>query len=169
MTNYKDYTIKAKVSDTETIERLLTQMNANYVGLDIQTDFYFETEKGKLKYRQGTIENLITHYERAIISGVERTIVYRYDKNPTIDQIEKLRKGQKQIGVTKKERKIYRIDNIKIHLDKLPDGQRFIEIEASDLTNQFTDTDLMIQCLRIKSKLLIRDNDLVKTGYLASE
>lgn len=169
MTNYKDYTIKAKVSDLETIERLLTQMNANYVGLDNQTDFYFETEKGKLKYRQGTIENLITHYERKIISGVEKTSVYRYDKNPAIDQIERLRKEKKQIGVTKKERKIYRIDNIKIHLDKLPDGQRFIEIEAIDLTNQFTDIELITQCLTIKSKLLIMDNDLIKTGYLTSE
>ena len=166
--DYKDYTIKAKLNDFDSVEKILTLINATYIGLDYQTDYYFETEKGKLKYRQGTIENLITHYEREIKNGIEKTTVYQYDKNPTVDQINKLRTEKQQIGVTNKERKIYTVNNVKIHLDKLPDGQHYIEIEAIDLTNRFTDNELESQCLTIKSKLLISDNDLVTTGYLRS-
>ena len=168
MTDYKDYTIKAKLSDIELTEKLLISMNPDFVGLDNQTDYYFDTDKGKLKYRQGTIENLITHYEREILGDIERTTVYQYDKNPTIDQIKKLRTDKKQIGVTIKERKIYTLKNVKIHLDKLPDGHCYIEIEAIDLTNSFTDSELKNQCLIIKSRLLIPDNSLIRTGYLKS-
>ena len=166
MTDYKDYTIKARVIDIETIERLLIQMNARFVGLDKQIDYYFETENGKLKYRQGTIENLITHYKREFRDGIERTTVYRYDKNPSPEQIARLKTEKKQIGMTEKERKIYWLDNIKIHLDQLPDGQCFIEIEAIDRENNFTDEELKRQCMQIKSRLHIHDNDLVKTGYM---
>lgn len=54
-------------------------LKIEFIGLDLQTDHYFEIEKGKLKWREGTVENLITHYERIDDSGMERTIVYRYD------------------------------------------------------------------------------------------
>jgi adenylate cyclase, class 2 len=88
---YLDYTIKAKLDSTERVEILLKSLHATLVGLDIQTDTYFETSKGKLKLRQGTIENLITHYERIVEDGFERTIVYRYDVNPTDKKLPCLR------------------------------------------------------------------------------
>jgi len=141
-------------------------MNSKYIGLDNQTDYYFETSKGKLKLRQGTIENLITHYERVILDDIEKTIVYRYDKDPTVDQINQLRINYKQIGTIQKDRKIYTVDNVKIHLDRFRDGQCFIEIEAIDQTDNFTDNELREQCLTMKSRLGIADNDLVRTGYL---
>ncbi len=61
---YKDYTIKAPISNSEIIECVLKNIGALFIGTDHQTDLYFETPVGKLKLRQGTIENLITHYER---------------------------------------------------------------------------------------------------------
>ncbi|WP_197464093.1 CYTH domain-containing protein [Rufibacter sp. DG15C] len=142
-------------------------MEAKFVGLDRQVDTYFDTPQGKLKLRQGTIENLITHYERVVENGVERTIVYRYDQHPTEEEMEELRAKHRQIAVVLKNREIYTLANIKIHLDTLPNQQRFIEIEAMDLTNAFTKDELKDQCLAMKSKLGIQDEDLVKTGYLA--
>lgn len=164
--NYKDYTLKAKVTDMERIEEGLKSAGAYYEGLDHQTDYYFQTGIGKLKYRKGTIEHLITHYQRKIVDGMERTTVYRYDKNPTEDQINHLRSTSKQIGVTQKERRIFTLENIKIHVDKLPDGRCYLEIEAIDRTGNFTEEDLRAQCLDMKSKLGIGDEDLVGTGYL---
>ncbi|MBX2901176.1 MAG: CYTH domain-containing protein [Cyclobacteriaceae bacterium] len=166
VSKYKDYAVKARLNNFDEVEKILISINAVFVGVDSQIDYYFETDKGKLKYRKGTIENLITHYKRTLKDGFEKTTVYRYESNPTIKKIEELRKKKRQIGVTHKERRIYTIDNVKIHLDKLEDGQRFIEIEAMDFKNEFTDYDLINQCMTMKSKLHIQDNDLVKTGYL---
>ncbi len=164
--NYKDFTIKARLKDLKKTEDILVSLNARYVGEDAQTDYYFETEKGKLKYRKGNIEHLITHYERAEINGTEKTTVYRYDLNPSEEQIALLKAGHKLIGVVSKHRKIYRLNHLKFHLDTLPDGACFLEIEAIDRSGNFTDEQLRDQCLEYKTRLGIPDCDLVQTGYL---
>ncbi|MBI3482368.1 MAG: CYTH domain-containing protein, partial [Bacteroidetes bacterium] len=115
---YKDFTIKARLVNSKNVVKKLAALKAEFIGKDLQTDHYFETDKGKLKWREGTIENLITHYERFDDSGMERTIVYQYDINPSQDQIDDLFLNHKVIGITKKERRIYQLNNIKIHLDK---------------------------------------------------
>ena len=55
---------------------------------------------------------------------------------------------------------------MKIHLDRLPNGKCFIEIEAIDRENNFTDEELKRQCMEIKSKLLIPDKYMMRTGYM---
>ncbi|MDL5049213.1 class IV adenylate cyclase [Oscillatoria amoena NRMC-F 0135] len=162
---YKDYTLKARLTNFSSIKHALTQLNAVFVGTDHQADYYFKVSKGKLKLRQGTIENVITHYERKSENGIEKTVVYRYDKNPSVEEIASLRKHASLIGKVEKERSIYFIENVKIHLDTMPDGQQFIEIEAIDTANRFTDEDLKAQCFGIKSKLGVKDEDLLTTGY----
>ena len=163
---YKDFTIKARVSSIEKLEETLRSLQAQFFGLDSQTDHYFETEYGKLKWREAIFENLITHYERFPDSGLERTIVYRYDLNPSQDQIQELKQSHKLIGVTKKQRKIYLLGNVKIHLDTLPNEEEFIEIETIDRDNQVSAEELRNLCLEIMVKLNIKSSDLIKTGYL---
>jgi len=163
---YKDYTIKAKVSSGHIMEKQLASLHARFIGIDFQTDTYFKIEKGKLKLRQGTIENLITHYERTHEGDAEKTNVYRYDVNPAIEEIEKLRDSHQQIGIVQKERKIYYVGIVKIHLDRLQNGEEFIELEAIDRLNQFSNEELKRKCLEVKEKLGIRESDLVQTGYL---
>ncbi len=162
---YKDFTLKAKLKDFDATELLIKNMPSEFIGTDYQTDYYFETSKGKLKLRKGTIENLITHYERVVEAGMERTVVYRYDINPREEQINDLANNYKKTGTTKKERKIYLVDNIKIHLDKLPNGDEFIEIETIDVDNKFSSEELKTQCLKIKYLLGIKDEELLSTGY----
>jgi predicted adenylyl cyclase CyaB len=163
---YKDYTIKARLYSSKEIENTLSRLNSKFIGVDLQTDTYFETSRGKLKLRHGTIENLITHYERTQEGNVEKTHVYRYDVNPTKEEIEKLKTSHRTIGSVEKERKIYFINHIKIHLDKLENKDEYIEIEAIDRQNLFSNEELKRQCLEVKEKLGIRESDIVQTGYL---
>lgn len=163
---YKDFTLKARLSSVEKVEATLRSLNARFIGTDFQTDYYFETEKGRLKWRQAAIENLITHYERFLDSGIERTIVYRYDLNPSEELIHELKQNHKLIGITRKQRKIYQLRNVKIHLDKLPNEEEFIELEAIDRDNQFSEDELRNQCLEFRTKLNIPARDLIQTGYL---
>ena len=101
-----------------------------------------------------------------IDGGFEKTIVYRYDLNPTSFQINELKSKFAAIGVVSKERKIFTLGNIKIHLDKLSTGEQFIEIEAIDREEKFSDADLKHQCHEMKLKLGITDSSLIRTGYL---
>src|SRR6267154_403683 len=95
---YKDITVKARLTNPNQTEKAIQSMNAQFLGKDLQTDRYFETQKGKLKWREGTIENLITHYERFTEDVLERTIVYRYDLNPSEEMIDNLFKNHTHVG-----------------------------------------------------------------------
>lgn len=165
--NYQDITLKARVENEEEVERKLLQLGANFLGTDHQTDYYFKTHRGKLKYRQGTIETLITHYERLRLDGVEKTRVYRYDVNPSPADLKILFRGVR-IGITRKQRKIFTLDPIKVHLDCLENGTRFLEIEVIDRENKWSFDHLKNLCFELKEKLGISDNDLLPTGYLTT-
>ena len=56
--------IKAKCNDPAFIRNYLLSNGALFKGLDIQTDTYFKTNNGRLKLREGTIENNLIYYER---------------------------------------------------------------------------------------------------------
>lgn len=161
---YQDFTIKARANSFERVKELLQQLGATRLGMDEQTDTYFKTDKGKLKLRVGTIENLITHYERFLQDGLERTVVYRYDLNPTQHQINELLHRGEQIGQVRKQRAIYLWKNHKIHLDKVG-VEYFVEIETIDRQMLHTQKQLRDLCWELKEKLEICDEDLIPTGY----
>ncbi len=166
--DYKDYTLKARVTDLDIFHARLKKLNATFVGTDHQRDHYFATTKGKLKWRQGAIENLITHYERIAEQGAERTIVFRYDLHPTPEDIEQLQRSTKLVLVIQKTRHIYLIEHVKVHLDHLPSGDQFIEIEAIDRSNRFSYSELMQHCFDLQQKLGILPENLIPTGYFSS-
>jgi adenylate cyclase class IV len=55
---------------------------------------------------------------------------------------------------------------VTIHLDKLPNGENYIEVEAKDYSNSFSEEDLQSQCQVLFEKLGIASDDLRQTGYL---
>jgi adenylate cyclase class 2 len=164
--NYKDFCIKAHVTDLEGIERILQDMKASFMGIDHQKDIYFKVREGKLKLRLGAVEKLITHYKRTDNHGVEKTIVFRYDLNPTDEDITKLYHNHEELGIVEKERKIYFVGNVKIHLDTMPDHSHYVEIEVLDRDNTQSDETLFRQGMDMMNILQIKDEALIKTGYL---
>ena len=56
--------IKAKCNDPAFIRNYLLSNGALFKGSDIQTDTYFIVNNGRLKLREGAIENNLIFYER---------------------------------------------------------------------------------------------------------
>ena len=166
LTDYKDYTMKTVLQDRPAIVRKLESLRAEYLVTDYQTDFYFKTSQGKLKYRKGNIENLITHYLREQVDGIERTTVLRYDRDPSPDKIDLLFRNHEHIGTIEKQRTVYVLSNIRIHLDKLNSGEEFIELEAIDRNNVFSDSELHGQCVSLFRQLGFDAARAIRTGYL---
>lgn len=166
MLTYKDFTLKAHLKSRSETEQKLIELGARFEGEDHQQDDYFKISKGKLKYRKGTLGGLITHYERFLEDNIEKTIVYRYDKNPPEEEIRQLYDSSELIGTTHKIRKLYQFENVTFHFDELPDGQTFIEVEAKDYENQYSEPELQNQCRKWMSKLGITESDFLPTGYI---
>jgi len=163
--NIKIIEIKARCSDPEKIEKILISLNAYLKGTDHQTDTYFNCSTGRLKLREGNIENSLIHYKRPDQSGPKLSDV----------NMLKLEAGTKlksilsdSIGIFKtviKKRKIFFIENIKIHIDEVKGLGSFVEIEAIDEKGIYTEEQLLEQCSGLMKKLGISDNDLIKTSY----
>ncbi len=166
MLNYQDVTLKARVSMIGYMEARLVDLGAIYIGEDHQHDFYFTCSKGKLKFRQGTLGSLITHYERTVLNNAEKTQVYRYDVNPSAEEVHQLYAMHEMIGETQKIRKLYQLDNITIHLDELPSGEKFIEVEAKDYAEMLSEEQLNLQCQKLFEDLQLAHVDRLETGYL---
>ena len=162
---YNDYTIKARLHNLQAMQNRLQQEGARYEGLDQQTDRYYQVTRSKLKWRAGTIENLITHYERIREGGQERTRVYRYDRHPDAAAIAALQQSHRELGMVRKQRHIYHLHPVKIHLDVLEGGEQFIELEAIDRSGIKPLAELRAQCESIRQRLGIPEADLLPTGY----
>ena len=65
--------IKARTSQAGVIRAYLLANNAVFKGTDWQTDTYFNTVRGRLKLRQGNIENNLIYYERKDQAGPKQS------------------------------------------------------------------------------------------------
>ncbi len=144
--NIKNFEFKAKVQELEKYENKLQTLNPTYIGLDHQIDTYFNAQHGRLKLREGNIENSLINYEREDLAGSKesKVILYKHEPNTALKDI-----LTKQLGVkvvVDKKRKIYFIDNVKFHFDIVQDLGTFIEVEAIDDKEEFSLEQLKKQC-----------------------
>ncbi|WP_242928300.1 class IV adenylate cyclase [Pontibacter vulgaris] len=163
---YADITIKARCPDPAEVESILQQHNADYKGLDVQTDTFYNVDYGKLKLRQGNIENVLIHYNRFSVQGLKQTEVLMYLKNPGSATIEEVCGSLQVMNELRKLRKIYFIDNVKFHIDQVDGQGSFIEIEAIDLDGSLGTAILHQQCHYYKELLQIADEDLINDSYI---
>lgn len=144
--NIKNFEFKAKIDSIEKYENKLLNLNPKFQGLDHQIDTYFNAESGRLKLREGNIENSLINYERENISGSKESqiILYQHQPNEALKEI-----LTKQLGIkiiVDKKRKIYLIDNVKFHFDLVENLGTFMEVEAIDSKDEFTADELKAQC-----------------------
>ena len=64
--NIKNFEFKAKIDEIEKYENKLLTLNPDFQGLDHQIDTYFNAQYGRLKLREGNIENSLINYDREI-------------------------------------------------------------------------------------------------------
>lgn len=139
--------IKAKVANLTKIAVLLQSKNARFVGEDHQIDTYFNVATGRLKLRQGNIENSLIRYHRLESRDLKRSEVQLQkllEDNAALHQI--LTETLGIFKIVDKKRRIYFIDNVKFHLDEVAGLGSFVEIEALDLEQNKTEQQLSVQC-----------------------
>ena len=157
--------IKAICNDLEKIRRILLERNAKLIGLDHQVDTYYRSISGRLKLREGNIENNLIWYQRPDQAGPKTShcVLYKTEKDSALKAI--LHDAMGVMVVVDKEREIYFIDNIKIHLDQVKGLGTFLEIEAQSEEGDKSEELLYSQCVKLMDELGIRNEDLVNESY----
>jgi predicted adenylyl cyclase CyaB len=157
--------IKAKSNQHERIRRYLHSHHALHKGTDHQIDTYFNTPNGRLKLREGNIENTLIHYERNDQEGPKKSRVILYHPTPNSSLKELLVKSNGIKVVVDKIREIYFIENVKFHLDKVEKLGTFVEIEAIQSEQHNTEADLQTQCEFYMKAFEIKKEDLISVSY----
>jgi predicted adenylyl cyclase CyaB len=157
--------IKARSSNHTRIREILALKAADYRGRDHQLDTYFYVPSGRLKLRKGNIENSLIYYDRENIQGPKQSNVALARLSPNPDLRDVLAKALGVLVVVDKQREIYFVDNVKIHLDSVRGLGDFCEIEAIDEDGSIGTDALLEQCQHYIDLFGIAPSDLVSTSY----
>jgi adenylate cyclase, class 2 len=163
--NVLNIEIKAKSSNTDSVRKILISKNARFIGEDHQVDTYFNVPRGRLKLREGDIENTLIYYERDDKSDPKESRVILYNAVPGSSLKEILVNSLGTKVVVDKKREIYFIDNVKFHIDKVAALGSFVEIEAISKHEQIDRNTLLEQCNSYLSLLGISPDDLIHCSY----
>lgn len=157
--------IKARTSRIEEIRETLKKCGADFRGTDNQVDTYFKVSQGRLKLREGNIENHLIYYERKDIAEPKKSVVILYKNLPGSNLKEILTRSLGIRVVVDKSREIYFIENVKFHLDIVRGLGSYVEIEAIDLDGGIGEKKLFKQCSYYIDLFGLTKEDLITTSY----
>ena len=156
---------KARAKDIAALEILLLQQNPSFIGEDHQIDTYFSVQVGRLKLREGNIENALIHYEREDFAGAKSSHVLLYQHQPDRTLKEILIKTLGIKAIVDKRRKIYFINNVKFHFDTVDGLGTFVEVEAIDKDGTIGKDKLQAQCDEYAALFEIATEDFCSLSY----
>lgn len=156
---------KASTNKLEALEVLLLKHNPDFIGEDHQIDTYFNVRAGRLKLREGNLENALIHYEREDFAGAKSSHVLLYQHQPEKTLKEILIKTLGIKAVVDKERRIYFINNVKFHFDTVEGLGTFIEVEAIDKEGTIGKEKLQAQCDEYAALFGIDEKDYCSVSY----
>ncbi len=158
-----NFEFKARMRDEQRVRRALRQLRARYVGLDHQVDTYFDAPAGRLKVREGNIENALIYYRRSNSARPRRSSV----ELMLLPRRNGLRGILSQVlaprAVVDKKREIYFVGNVKIHLDRVRGLGKFVEVEAVTRTGRLDRA--RGQALRFQKLFGVTRRDILAQSY----
>lgn len=160
-----NFEFKARAGNLDKLEKKLLELKPIYKGEDHQIDTYFNVASGFLKLREGNIENSLIYYERESKADAKlsKIMLYKHAASPDLKDILTKLHGVKV--VVDKKRKIYFIDNIKFHFDRVEDLGTFVEVEAIDKKGKIGIEKLQKQCAEYFLFFELKNSDYVDKSY----
>ena len=156
---------KARARDLRVLEIKLLELGPRFIGEDHQVDTYFNTDVGRLKLREGNIENALIWYSRPDTAGSKQSdvLLYSHSVNPALKEILTVSNGIKV--VVDKRRRIYFIENVKFHFDEVAGLGSFVEVEAIDSNGSIGKEKLQEQCDHYAVFLGIEQAEYIAQSY----
>jgi adenylate cyclase class 2 len=160
-----NYEFKARCGDIERLELKLKELNPLYIGTDHQVDTYFNVPNGRLKLREGNIENSLIHYNRTNTTSAKQSDVSLYQHQPEKNLKSVLTKALGVKVIVDKKRRIYFINNVKFHFDEVNELGSFVEVEAIDIDGSIGIEKLKEQCNYYIQLFGITDDQFIAESY----
>ena len=156
---------KAKANNIEALEEKLLSLNPQFIGEDHQKDTYYNVNTGRLKLREGNIENALIWYQREDVGGAKQSDILLYKHAPDDALKNILNKVHGVKIIVDKIRKIYFVENVKFHFDRVEGLGTFVEVEAIDRNGEIGIEKLKDQCNFYINFLEIKTENFMKKSY----
>lgn len=157
--------IKARSNRIPAIRSWLQEQGARFAGTDNQTDTYFRVPVGRLKLRQGNVENNLIGYQRPDTAGQRRSDFWICKAEDPAALRTVLANSLGILVEVVKSREIYYIANVKFHLDTVGQLGSFVEIEAGNLLEDLPVEKLEEQCAYYCKVFEIGESDYLNGSY----
>lgn len=158
-----NFEFKARLRNEALVRQVLKKLRARFVGIDHQMDTYFRVPHGRLKVREGNIENALIFYERPNTAGARAARIQMVELPPKNAVKSILRAALGVLTVVRKRREIYFVGNVKIHLDRVRGLGKFVEVEAISRTGKLD--VVQAQAREFQRLFQIAPEDLVGESY----
>ena len=158
-----NFEFKARLTNEPRVREALKRLGARFIGTDHQIDTYFRVPSGRLKVREGRIENALIFYRRSDVrrarqAAVEMMLLPRRNSLRAI-----LTRALGILAVVDKRREIYFVKNVKIHLDRVRQLGKFVEVEAISRTSDVK--KIRSQARQFRELFGITAKDIVAESY----
>jgi predicted adenylyl cyclase CyaB len=158
-----NFEFKARLHNEQQVRAALKALDARFVGTDHQVDTYFQVPRGRLKVREGRIENSLIFYRRSNVRRARRAEVEMMLLPPRNPLRAILTRALGILAVVDKRREIYFVKNVKIHLDRVRQLGKFLEVEA--ISHKGDVKKIRGQARRFQKLFGITTNDIVAESY----
>jgi len=158
-----NFEFKAHLRDEARAQAVLRGHGARLLGTDRQIDTYFRVPNGRLKIREGRLENALVFYRRTNLARARRSTVEMMllPRRNSVRAI--LSRALGVLAVVDKRRQIYFVGNVKIHLDHVRGLGKFVEVEA--MTRSGDLRKVRAQARKFQKLLGIPSADIVPLSY----
>lgn len=160
----QNFEFKARTNNLRKLENAIQPFNPKFAGIDHQSDTYFNTLNGRLKLREGNIENALIWYERSNLASAKASKVLLI-KSPDKSMKEILTVAMGIKIIVEKERRIWFIDNVKFHFDKVKHLGEFVEVEAINDSGTIGLEKLQQQCAFYSGLFKILPGEYIAESY----
>lgn len=149
---------KARVRELDSLEKVFRENGADFIEVLKQSDTYFRVSKGRLKIREtrGKKSELI-FYERDETSRAEMESLY--EVLPLHDSSVKgfLSRALGVKVIVEKERRLLKLGNARIHLDKVKNLGKFLEFEVVTKGDDRGDIELLEDLKKIAAPFIEKE------------
>jgi len=158
-----NFEFKAHLRDAAHVRAALKRQRARFLGTDRQVDTYFRVPSGRLKVREGRLENSLIFYRRTNTAHARRSSVelMPLPRRNSVRVI--LSRVMGVLAVVDKRREIYFVGNVKIHLDRVRGLGTFVEVEA--MTRSGDIRKVRAQAAKFQKLFAISPKDIVPQSY----
>ncbi|XP_015187631.1 PREDICTED: uncharacterized protein LOC107072322 [Polistes dominula] len=160
--------IKTKINDSKTFIEKLEKITDTEMIVIKQLDTFFESKTGRLKLRRfEDATGELIYYERPDTTGPKLSDYKKIDLNAkTYEDMNKILSVTNGIiGTVKKTRRLYTIDQTRIHVDDVHDLGSFLELEVILKDNQDVDYGTKV-AENIMKNLNIDATNLISIAYI---